>query len=93
MAHRIDIRLGEFGEDAHHKVRNFIEDAWREVERRGWAEPEDFDGRVTPGAAFGFSFPAAQSHEAVALVEKMIARHFMQTTARFEHVKRARMDG
>jgi hypothetical protein len=92
MAHRIEIRLRAFSDDEHHKVRNFIEDVWLEVCRRGWAEPQDFDHRVVPGAHFHFAFPARRSHEAVTLVERLIASNFMVRLATFTHEKRAEPD-
>jgi len=93
MAHRIDIRLGDFDEDAHHKVRNFIEDVWLGLEQRSWSEWQDFDRRVNPGAVFSFEFPARASHDVVTFVQDKIARHFMQAIVTFDHMKRARVDG
>jgi hypothetical protein len=93
MAHRIDIRLGDFPDSERHKTRNFLDDVWLGFVDRGWAEWQDFDYRVKPGAVFSCTFPARDSHEAVTFVQHAITRHFMQTIATFEHVKRARADG
>lgn len=93
MAHKIEIRLWDFSEDDHHKVRNFVEDVWREIELRGWAEWENFDHRINPGARFHFSFPSRQSHDAVSLIDRLIRKHFMDRLATFEHMKSARANG
>lgn len=93
MAHRIDIRLGDFPVSDRHQTRNFLEDVWLGLERRGWSQWQNFDHRVNPGAIFSFEFPARESHQAVTLVQDKIVRHYMQTIATFEHVKRARADG
>jgi hypothetical protein len=93
MAHRIDISLGQFSEDEHHKVRNFIEDVWANVCRSGWAEMESFDHRIKPGASFHFSFPARQSHDAVKLIDGLVSAHFMERFATIAHAKKASADG
>jgi hypothetical protein len=93
MAHRIDIRLGDFTEDEHHKVRNFIEALWLEISNRGWAEMQNFDHRVNPEATFHFVFPARDSHEASNLVRRLAQQHFMTTLIEVTHAKKAPADG
>lgn len=89
MAHKIEVRLGSFADDEHHKVRNFVEDLWRLLEQRGWVERENFDHRINPGAVFHFSFPARQSHQAVMLVERTVREHFMGSLVSITHLKLA----
>jgi hypothetical protein len=93
MAHRIEIQLGAFSADEHHKVRNFVEDLWLQMSRRGWAEPQNFDQSVKPGARFEFSFPARASHEATTLTEALVDVHFMRGLATVTHQKRASANG
>jgi hypothetical protein len=93
MAREIEIQLGPFSEGEHLKVHNFVEDVWRETEKRGWAEHENFDHRVNPGAKVQFKIPARASHEVATLVEKLAKQHFMQGTATVTHRKRTSIDG
>ncbi len=87
MAHRIEIALESFSEDQHRKVRNFIEDVWFNLSQRGWAEMENFDRRIKPGAKFMFSFPARDSHQATTLISRLVREHFMESLTTVTHAK------
>jgi len=87
MAHQIEIKLEHFDENDHHRVRNFVEDVWRQASDAGWAEFENFDHRIKPGAAFRFSFPARQSSRALAMVERAVGDHMMETSVTTTHLK------
>lgn len=93
MAHQIEIKLGVFAGDEHHKVRNFVEGAWLELSNRGWVEMENFDGRINPGAKFHFAFPARASHEATVLVQVLVRKHRVDRLVMVTHTKKAQVDG
>jgi hypothetical protein len=93
MAHRIDIQLGDFSEDEHHKVRNFVEAVWQELSKHGWVDLENFDRRIKPGATFHVSVPARASHDAVKLVEAAARKHFVTGLVQVSHSKKAPADG
>jgi hypothetical protein len=78
MAHEIEIKLESFTPDEHHKIRNFLEALWVELERAGWAKWENFDQRVNPGARFTFQVTTRRKlRDAMALVDGVIVRHMM----------------
>ena len=91
--HRIDIHFHTIKEEDGHKVRNFIEDTWAALARRGWVEMARMDEHVNGMQDFGFTFPARESHEATVLVEKLIRDHFMTLFVETVHSKKAKADG